>query len=525
MNCEVPDLGRLGSVMIAALIGAALCGPVHAKQPASAARAKTLAWKDVSGRAYGTADLRGAGATVFVFGSLTCPCADRYNGRVGKLARELEPLGARFFQVFSAPDATPAAVTRYAAGRGIRLPLVADRSGALAKRLRAQATPTAVVLDRSGAVRYRGRIDDNPDPQAVVREDLRVALAAVLQGEPVMLAETRVVGCTIAPGASQPAARPRLATGLGTVVFPVTTRSPRAQQFFNQGMNRWFGFNFPEAEASFREAARLDPRCAMARWGIALSLGMNYNMDFNPARLGEAEAAAQEAVKLSAAASRRERLLIRALAVRHAPGKEMMTQLGAYQAEMARVYAEFPADASIGVLYAASGMDLHPWELWNKDGTPAPGTLEIERVLEDVLRRDPNHIGANHYYIHATEASPTPERALPSTGRLAAAAPSSGHLVHMPSHTFLRLGDYRGSVQANRTAAALDSAYFTGTGKATGYAGYYAHNLDFIVASLMFEGRGKEAVEASRELSRESAKWAPEMAPLMCGGGSGLMTV
>jgi tetratricopeptide (TPR) repeat protein len=335
----------------------------------------------------------------------------------------------------------------------------------------------------------------------------------------------RAIGCGIGGSSTPSPSRPKLVTGIGTVTFPVTTRSTAAQRYFNQGINRWFGFNFPEAEASFREAARLDPDCAMAQWGIALALGMNYNMDFVSQRLPEAEQAAQKALALAVKAGPKERALIEALAIRHSPGKPMAQQLQPYHDALSAVYLAYPEDVNVAVLYAASGMDLRPWALWTRDERPEPGTAEVLLVLEEALRRAPNHIGANHYYIHATEASPFPERALKCTGRLAAQAPESGHLVHMPSHTYLRVGDYTASAQSNRRAAAVDAAYFAASGKPTGYAGYYAHNLDFIVASLMFSGRSREAMEASRDLAREASRWAPEAAGVMCGGGSGLMTV
>jgi len=501
--------------------GAATPDGTHSARKGSA----PFAWRDLSGRAYGSADLKNAAATVFVFSSTTCPCADRYNGRVSDLASELAPQGARFFQVFSGNEAEPDTVRRYTSSRKITLPVILDPQRSLAVRLGAKVTPTAVVLGRDGRIRYRGRIDDNPDPQAVVRHDLRLALQSVLQNAPAPRPEARAIGCTIGGGSTPLSSRPKLVSGIGSVTFPVTTRSPEAQRYFNQGMNRWFGFNFPEAEASFREAARLDPECAMAHWGIAMSLGMSYNLDFNPQRLPEAEQAVQKALALAPKVTPKERALIQALAVRHTPGKDMMQQLQPYHDALAAVYLSDPDDVNVAVLYAASGMDLRPWRLWTRDGRPEPGTTEVLLVLEDALRKAPNHIGANHYYIHATEASPYPERALKCTGRLAAQAPESGHLVHMPAHTFLRVGDYSSSIQANRRAAAMDSAYFTAAGKPTPYGGYYAHNLDFIVASLMFAGRSQEAIQASRELSREAGRWAPEVAGVMCGGGTGIMAV
>ncbi|MGV3719634.1 MAG: redoxin family protein [Actinomycetota bacterium] len=501
--------------------------PALAGTRATARAASPLSWRDLAGRTYGSADLSASSATAFIFGSTTCPCADGYNKRIAEVARDYKSRGVRVFLVFSAPGVDQSAVSRYVASRRVAVPSVYDTGGRLAKRLGAKTSPTAVVLDSRGQVKYRGRIDDNPDAQAVVRQDLREALNDLLANSPVRLAKTSVVGCNLAGKADGKGGggRPKLVEGIGTVAFPVTTRSTNAQKYFNQGINRWFGFNFPEAEASFKEAARLDPQCAMAHWGVALSLGMNYNMDFDPSRLPEATAAAQKASELAGRASARERALIQALAIRHAPGTEMAKQLDAYHTAMSRVFLEYPEDVNVAVLYAASGMDLRPWKLWTTAGAPEPGTMEVLLTLEDAMRRDPNHIGVNHYYIHATEASPFPERALKCTGRLAAQAPSSGHLVHMPSHTYLRVGDYRGSIQANVRAAEVDAAYYAEKGTPTAYGGYYIHNLDFIVASMLFEGRAKESVQAARELSTVAAKWTPDFASLFCGSGSSIMTV
>ena len=502
-----------------------LAGTLAAPALALPAKPSPPAWRDTAGRSYGPREIRAAQATVFYFGSTTCPCADRYNARVAALAGTFAARGARFFQVFSAPGVKPAEVSRYVESRKIELPVVHDAGGALARRLGARSTPTAVVLDSAGRVRYRGRVDDNPDPQAVVRKDLEEALAQVLDARAVRLAATLSIGCGLTGGPAASTIRPKLRSGVGPVEFRITTSSPEAQRFFNQGLNQWFGFNFPEAEAAFREAARLDPQCAMAYWGTALSMGMTYNYDFDPKRLPEAEELVRRAVRLSAAAKPKERALIEALAVRHTPGKEMLQQLSPYHEAMAAVYSRYRDDVNVAVLYAASGMDLRPWKLWSPDGRPEPGTMEVLLVLEDALRRDPNHTGANHYYIHATEASPTPERALPSLGRLAAQAPQSGHLVHMPSHTLIRMGDYRGATAINERAADLDAEYFKSVGRPTGYGGYYIHNLDFVVACQMIEGRSQDAIASARRLAREAARWAPVEAPVFCGGASGIMAV
>jgi tetratricopeptide (TPR) repeat protein len=464
---------------------------------------------------------------VLIFGSTTCPCADGYNPRIDDLARRFDGEGVRTFMVFSAPEATRKAVEEYAAKRKISLPLVLDAGGKLAARLNARTTPTAVVIDAAGKVQYRGRIDDNPDPQAMVRQDLKLALEELLAGKKVQVARTLAIGCGIGGEKADAGKAVALEEGLGKVDFKVTTQSPQAQKFFNQGLNRWYGFNFPEAEKAFREAARLDPECAMAYWGIALSLGMSYNVDFSPDRIGEAEAAIAKAMTLVEKTSPREQAFIRALSKRHSANtvKDLPALLEEYRREMGKVFYTRPNDADAAVLFAASLMDLRPWALWSRDGRPQPGTMEAIMALETAMRLDPDHIGAHHYYIHATEASPNPERAIPSAKKLGALAPRSGHLVHMPSHTYIRTGDFFLAAATNRQASNVDDRYFTGVGKGTAYSGYYIHNLDFLVASHMLAGRYDEAAATSRELSAMGAKYAPEIIPLFCGGPSGIMAV
>lgn len=486
---------------------------------------QTGALTDLAGRRHAVA----AGCpTVLVFGSTRCPCADGYTGRLRQIAAAYGGR-AQLLLVFSNPGTTRAEVERWSAARGLTTPLILDADGRLARQYGAQATPTAVLLDGAGRTRYRGAIDDNPEPVAVRRHYLREALDAVLAGRPAPVARTVALGCTVAGAKSEAGKampRPKLVEGIGRAVFPVTTRSDRAQKFFEQGLARWFGFNFPEAERSFREAARLDPNLAIAYWGITLSMGMTYNMDFDPARLPEAVVALRKAESLADRAGEKERALIRALAQRHpADAKPEDQKLEAYHAAMARVHAAYPDDPHIGTLFAASAMDLRPWALWSRAGEPAPGTLEIVRVLEEVLRRDPDHIGAHHLYIHVTEASPTPEKALPSARRLADLAPQSGHLVHMPAHTFVRVGDYFASGVSNNRAASVDRAYFAAERGATPYAGYFVHNLDFLVAAYQMEGRSAEAVETAGDMAKVVARLLPAEAPLWCGAASSVMSV
>lgn len=492
-----------------------------AKARAGAAR-PLLKWQDLQGRSYAAS--RSEAASVLVFGSTTCPCADGYNSRLLALAERYQARNTRFFLVFSTPGVSRAEVEKYIRSRKIPFPVVHDADGRLAKRLAVAATPTAVLLKPDGGVAYRGRIDDSPEPVAVRREYLREALDAVLAAKPVTVAQTRAIGCSVSGKKAEAAGGPvLLAEGIGKVTFPVTANAA-AQPYFAQGMARWYGFNFPEAERSFREALRRDPDCAMAHWGLALTLGMNFNVDFDPARVPEGRAAIRKAVSLLEKVTPKERALIQSMALRY-DRPEQEQSLEPYREEMARVCKAYPEDLNVAVLYAAAIMDLRPWKLWTKDGRPEPGTPEALQVLEDVLRRDPNHIGANHYYIHLTEASPNPERALPSARRLADLAPQSGHLVHMPAHTYIRVGDFLNSAVSNNRAASIDRAYFAREGKATRYVGYYVHNLDFLIASYLMDGRAADAVETARKLADVTAAMTPEEKPIWCGSASGVLSV
>jgi tetratricopeptide (TPR) repeat protein len=494
--------------------------------PASAPRIPH--WRDLAGTRYDWQDVAAARATVFLFGSTTCPCANDYVPRMIDLAKRYEARGMRFFLVFSSPGVRREAVKEYVASRGIHFPAIHEPEGGLAAQLGAVATPTAVVLGPNGRTVYRGRIDDNPDAVLVRRHDLREALDAIAAGLPVPTPVTEAIGCSIVKAAGKDEQPATLVEGMGDIDFPITTSSRQAQRFFNQGMAQHFGFNFWEAVRSFREAARLDPECAMAQWGIALSLGMNYNYDFLPDELPQARAAIEKALQLAPKAAPKERALIAALAVRHPadvgtdPKKQRLVE---YHQEMGKLYFRYKDDPHIATLYAAAGMDLRPWKLWNRQGEPEPGTMEVVLVLEDVLRRAPGHIGANHYYIHATEASTQPERALPSARRLAELAPKSGHLVHMPAHTFIRVGEYNDSASINRRAIDVDQAYLSQQKGMRRYAGYYLHNLDFMIASFVIEGRSKEAIEGAREMSLGTARFAPEQAPFWCSGGTSPLSV
>jgi len=292
--------------------------------------------------------------------------------------------------------------------------------------------------------------------------------------------------------------------GLGSLHHPVTTKtnSTLAQKFFDQGLTFVYAFNHDEAAGSFKEAAQLDPGMAMAYWGIALSLGPNINLPEDTERGKAAYSAIVKAQSLQANASPAEREYIDALARRYAPNGKMNDALQlAYANAMREVARQNPDDPDAGALFAESMMDLHPWALWTLDGKPANGTPEIVATLEGVLAKYPNHIGANHYYIHAVEASPDPGRALPSAQRLPQLVPAAGHLVHMPSHIYFRTGDYDASATANAAAIKVDKVYLRERSPTGVYPMMYVpHNIQFLWASYMMEGNSRGAFKASREL-------------------------
>jgi tetratricopeptide (TPR) repeat protein len=291
--------------------------------------------------------------------------------------------------------------------------------------------------------------------------------------------------------------------GMGSHHHPVSTTNPAAQQFFDQGLSFVYAFNHDEAIRSFKRAAELDPQMAMAYWGIALALGPNINLDVDPEREKAAYDAAQKALALAAKSPENERAYIEALVKRYSVDlKADLKKLAVdYKHAMGELVKRYPDDLDAATLYAESAMNLRPWQLWSADGKPAEGTEEIVAVLESVLRRNPNHIGAIHYYIHAVEASNNPERALAYAPKLPALVPAAGHLVHMPAHIYHRTGDYEAAALSNKDAAKADEAYI----KASGAKGlyplmYYTHNLHFLAIAESTAGRFAEAMNAAKQL-------------------------
>jgi tetratricopeptide (TPR) repeat protein len=314
-----------------------------------------------------------------------------------------------------------------------------------------------------------------------------------------------------------------LMTGLGNLHHPVSTKNAQAQQFFDQGLRLIYAFNHDEAARSFQRAADLDPKLAMAYWGIAEAVGPNYNDPASDDRFKAAYEAIQKAMDLSSGAAPNEEAYIAAMARRFLedPKADRRKAAEDYRDAMREVVKHFPDDLDAATLFAEAGMNLHPWGLWHVDGTPEEGTEEIVATLESVLKRDPDHMGAVHYYIHAVEASRNPERALAGANKLAAMAPAAGHLVHMPAHVYIRTGDYAAAVKTNELAAAADRAYI----KASGVQGiypmmYYSHNLHFIAMCSAMNGNYVEAKKNGDMLAAHVGPAVKDMPPL-----EGFMTI
>jgi tetratricopeptide (TPR) repeat protein len=319
------------------------------------------------------------------------------------------------------------------------------------------------------------------------------------------------------PGAEKPVA---IMTGLGSLHHPVSTNKPEAQRFFDQGLSLIFAFNHDEAVRSFKRAAEIDPQMAMAWWGVALALGPNINQDVDLPHEEAAYDAAQKALALAKDKPAVERDYIEALAKRYsiAPESDLKKLAVAYKDAMGELSKKYPNDLDAATLYAESMMDLRPWQLWSADGKPAEDTEEIVAVLESVLRRNPNHPGAIHYYIHAVEASLHPERALAHAPRLPQLMPMAGHLVHMPAHIYQRVGDYSAAARSNSEAAAADEAFFKATGRQGSYSMYYVHNLDFLAVAHSMQGRYRDALDASTKLldfTRPMVKDMPMLEPFL----------
>lgn len=318
-------------------------------------------------------------------------------------------------------------------------------------------------------------------------------------------------GCERAPEAGSSATaieadRPVLFHNLGELSRPVGTANAEAQRWFDQGLRLTYAFNHQAAGRAFAEAARLDPECAMCFWGQALVLGPNINLPMLPEAMKPAYENAQRALALAARAQPADRALIEALATRYAdPAPEDRSALDkAYADAMRGVVARFPQDDDAAALYAESLMDLSPWSYWGPDGAPTEHTGEILAMLEGVLARDPDHLGAIHYYIHATEASNEPGKAEPHADKLAALAPGAGHLVHMPAHTYIRVGRYHDATLTNLAATEADAAFLSVCRGSNGVypLGYVPHNWHFAAMTAGLEGASRIALNAAEQAAR-----------------------
>jgi len=306
-----------------------------------------------------------------------------------------------------------------------------------------------------------------------------------------------------------------LMTGIGNHQHPVSTKNQTAQRYFNQGLTLIYGFNHTAAIHSFERAAKLDPNLAMAYWGIALATGPNYNEpEVEFARNKAAHEACEKAKSLYAGATQSERDYIDAMAKRFSNDEKAdFKKLGMeYRDAMKALVQKYPDDPDAATIYAESMMDLNAWKLYSPEGKPAEGTEEIVTVLESVMRRDPLHVGANHLYIHAVEASTNPERALPSAKRLETLVPVAGHLVHMPAHIYIRVGDHAAAAKSNADAIVSDRAYFKKSGDQGIYRMmYYNHNVHFFSYASMMEGRFLDAKKAGDEVTTNAGPLAKEV--------------
>lgn len=302
----------------------------------------------------------------------------------------------------------------------------------------------------------------------------------------------------LAPGQLAP-----VLEGLGDHYHAVTTSSKRAQLFFDQGLKLTYGFNHKEALRAFKEAARLDPDCAMAYWGWALVLGPNLNLPMMEDVVEQAYEAIQLAVSKASKVSEQEQDYIEALALRYSDDTkaDRGTLDAAYAKVMAELYGKYPNDNDAGTLYAASLMNMSPWNYWTKDKQPRKNTVTFLSTLEEVIKRDPSHEGALHYYIHAIEPV-DPDRGEKIADALSGLAPGAGHLVHMPSHIWMQLGRYEDSFAANAKASLADEEYITQCNAQGIYPlGYYPHNVHFLAWAAIMQGNSKSAIESSRKVA------------------------
>lgn len=318
------------------------------------------------------------------------------------------------------------------------------------------------------------------------------------------LALSLAVGAALAGRAQSPAAGVPVLDNLGSHTYAITTGVPLAQRYFDQGLRLYYGFNHAESIRAFQEATRRDPACAMCYWGIALAHGPNINAPMDRQAGLAAYDAIRQAVTREGAASPKERALISALAARYAadPPEDRSALDAAYASALGEVVRQHPADLDAATLYAEALMDLSPWNYWTPGGAPRPDTPKILAQLERVMTANPDHPGANHFYIHAVEAV-QPERAVAAAERLAKLMPGAGHIVHMPGHIYVRVGRYQDAIAVNEHAVHTDETYIRDHQPAPGIytASYYPHNYDFLAFAASMIGRSRQAITAAEKIT------------------------
>ena len=327
------------------------------------------------------------------------------------------------------------------------------------------------------------------------------SLATISSMISVLITSVIIIGC-----AKTESVTTGLYEGFGDYQRTISTKSELAQAYFNQGIQLMYGFNHDEAIRSFHLATEADPTAAMPWWGIAYSHGININdPEMGDERSRLAREAADKALKLISNAVPVEAALIKAVSARYAyPAPEDRSGLDqAFADAMQAAYKAFPKDPEVGTIYGDSLMNLQPWDYWGNDGSPKGRVEEIVAVLEKTMQLHPDHPGANHFYIHTVEASKDPDRAVPAADRLRTLVPGAGHLVHMPSHIYIRVGRYADAVDANAKAVEADRVYFDKAPEPAMYAIYYAHNLHFLSYAAMMSGRYEDAMRAARDLENE----------------------
>jgi len=297
-----------------------------------------------------------------------------------------------------------------------------------------------------------------------------------------------------------------LLEGYDVINYPITTQNDLVQKYFNQGMALAYAFNHAEAARSFHYATKLDPTCAMAYFGFAYVLGPNYNAGMEPDNYKRAYEAIKKAKSLSVNSTKKEKQLIDAMAKRYAPQPpEDRSQLDIdYSKTLKILYETYPNDSEISTLYVESIMNLHPWDLYDKEGLAKPWTPEILTLLETLIEKNPRHPGAHHFYIHAVEMSNTPERSDASAKVFDdGLVPGSGHLLHMPSHTYIRTGEYHKGTLSNIAAVKADSTYVSNCHAQGAYPlGYYPHNYHFMAATATLEGNSYWAMIGANKVSK-----------------------